>query len=593
MTMSLPNLSAGIAIKLDGSPLPATQFDRLTEVSVEQSLHLPSMCTLRLHDVGNQPSKAIFFQLLDQNSLPIGAELEVSLGREGTPASVFKGEITAVELDAANEHMPRIVVRAYDRAHRLLRGRHSRSFVNMADSDIASKLAQEVGLSAEVESTNPVHEYVFQYNQTNWEFLRQRAARLGFECFVRDRVLHFAKPRNGQQVGPEQRLWDNLLDIRVRMVSSFQASQVVVRAWDMKSKEAIVGTASSGSMHPTIGETRNGAAISADFGDATEYMVNQPLASQAEATALAGAIYDDLDGTFVEAEGTCLGDPSLVPGMTVKLPTLGQKLSGDYYLTSVSHTVGSDAAYTTAFAISGRRSQTLHELVHSSDTGPGLPSAVIGLVTNNTDPDGLGRVKVKFPWLDDTEESWWARPASPMAGASRGLYILPEINDEVLVTFEHGEITRPFILGGLWNGQDAPPKTNNEVVTSSKVNERLWKTRAGHTISLDDTEGSEKVTIVDKTENNKIVIDSANNSIALTAAGDVTITATGKVAVNATGDATVDAQNATVTSKQNATVTANAQLKMHGATVAIEADAQLELKSAGVLTVKGSVVMIN
>jgi uncharacterized protein involved in type VI secretion and phage assembly len=202
-------------------------------------------------------------------------------------------------------------------------------------------------------------------------------------------------------------------------------------------------------------------------------------------------------------------------------------------------------------------------------------------------------VKVKFPWLDESEESWWARPASPMAGASRGLFILPEINDEVLVTFEHGEITRPFILGGLWNGQDAPPKTNNEVVTSSKVNERLWKTRAGHTISLDDTEGAEKVTIVDKTTRNKIVIDSSNNSIALTATGDVTITATGKVAVNATGDATVDAQNATVTSKQNATVTANAQLKMHGATVAIEADAQLELKSSGLLTVKGSMVMIN
>src|SRR5207248_7358061 len=153
--------------------------------------------------------------------------------------------------------------------------------------------------------------------------------------------------------------------------------------------------------------------------------------------------------------------------------------------------------------------------------------------------------------------------------------------------------TRPFILGGLWNGQDAPPKTNNEVVTSSKVNERMWKTRAGHIISLDDTEGSEKITIVDKTTSNKIVIDSATNSVAVMASGDVTVTASGKVAVTATADATIDAQNATVTAKQNATVTANAQLKMHGATVAVEADAQLELKSAGIVTIKGSMVMIN
>src|SRR5262249_41939314 len=160
----------------NGENLSADRYARLTEVSVEQSLHLPSMCTIRLHDIGSQPSRATFFQLLDQDALPIGAELEVSLGREGPAEVVFKGEITAVELEASTERMPRIVVRAYDRAHRLMRGRHSRSFVQMADSDIVSKLATEVGLSAQAESTNPVHDYVFQYNQTNWEFLRQRAA---------------------------------------------------------------------------------------------------------------------------------------------------------------------------------------------------------------------------------------------------------------------------------------------------------------------------------------------------------------------------------------------------------------------------------
>src|SRR5213078_1606368 len=134
--------------------------------------------------------------------------------------------------------------------------------------------------------------------------------------------------------------WDNLLDMRVQMVSSFQADQVVVRAWDMSTKQAVVGTASQGSMAPQIGESRSGSAISSDFGTATEYVVNQPLASQAEANTLAKALYDELDGTFVEAEGTCLGDPSLSPGMTVKFPTLGERLSGDYYLTLVTHSAG-------------------------------------------------------------------------------------------------------------------------------------------------------------------------------------------------------------------------------------------------------------
>jgi hypothetical protein len=333
--------------------------------------------------------------------------------------------------------------------------------------------------------------------------------------------------------------------------------------------------------------------MAADFGDATVYSVNQPLDSQAEADSLAKALYDDLDGTFVEAEGTCLGDPSLKAGKTVKLPTLGERLSGDYYLTSVVHTVRSNTAYTTSFVISGRRNHSLYDMVQGPDGGSSLPNAVVALVTNNTDPDGMGRVKVKFPWLDDAEESWWARPATPMAGSSRGMFFLPEVNDEVLVTFEHGDFTRPFILGSLWNGQDSPPKTNNEVVGSSKVNERILKTRAGHTISLDDTEGSEKITIVDKTDNNKIVITSSDNTIAITASGDVKVTSTGKTIVNATADVTVDAQNATVTAKQNASMTATAELKLHGATVAIEADAKMDIKSSGILVINGSLVKIN
>jgi uncharacterized protein involved in type VI secretion and phage assembly len=591
--MSLPRFTATIDLKVNGSPVSADQFARVSEVTVEQSLHLPSMCLIWLHDVEAEASRAVFFGVLDQDAFPIGAELSVGLSREGEPQSVFAGEITAVEMEAANDQPPRVLVRAYDRSHRLHRGLHSRSFLNMADSDIVSKIAQEVGLSASADSTSPTHDYVFQYNQTNWEFLRQRAVRNGFECYVDDRTLHFAKPRNGQDAGPDQRLWDNLLDIRVKMSSSFQASSVVVRAWDMKAKEAIVGTASSGSAAPTIGESKNGQAMAADFGDATIYAVNQPLDSQAEADSLAAALYDDLDGTFVEAEGTCLGDPSLKAGKTVKLPTLGERLSGDYYLTSVVHSVRTNATYTTSFVISGRRSRSLYDTVQGPGSGSSLPNAVIGLVTNNTDPDGLGRVKVKFPWLDDAEESWWARPATPMAGSSRGMFFLPEVNDEVLVAFEHGDFTRPFVLGSLWNGQDSPPKTNNEVVGSSKVNERILKTRAGHTISLDDTEGSEKISIIDKTENNKIVITASDNSIAITASGDVKVTSTGKTTVNATGDVTIDAQNATVTSKQNASVSATAELKLHGATVTIEADAKMDIKSSGMLVINGSLVKIN
>ena len=99
---------------------------------------------------------------------------------------------------------------------------------------------------------------------------------------------------------------------------------------------------------------------------------------------------------------------------------------------------------------------------------------VIGIVTNNNDPKSQGRIKVKFPWLDQKYESEWARLASPMAGKNRGLYCLPEVEDEVLVMFEHGDVRRPYILGALWNGKDAPPAENDK----GENNLRLLKSRS-------------------------------------------------------------------------------------------------------------------
>jgi uncharacterized protein involved in type VI secretion and phage assembly len=104
----------------------------------------------------------------------------------------------------------------------------------------------------------------------------------------------------------------------------------------------------------------------------------------------------------------------------------------------------------------------VNEAVQRESRSGRIHGVVVGLVTNNQDPDGLGRVKVKFPWLSDVDESSWARIAAPMAGKQRGACFLPEVDDEVLVAFEHGDMRFPYVLGALWNGQDAPPVTNSD-----------------------------------------------------------------------------------------------------------------------------------
>lgn len=182
----------------------------------------------------------------------------------------------------------------------------------------------------------------------------------------------------------------------------------------------------------------------------------------------------------------------------------------------------------------------------------------VGIVTNNQDPDGLGRVRVRFPWLDDAAASFWARVATPMAGKERGLYFLPEVDDEVLVAFQNGRVDAPVVLGGLWNGKDKPPADNGD----GKNNLRVIKSRSGHQVRLDDTDGKGKIEIIDSSGKNKVVIDTSANTVTIAADADITIrSANGKLAlsgksveIKSTGSTEVSARQASVKASGNLTL---------------------------------------
>lgn len=138
---------------------------------------------------------------------------------------------------------------------------------------------------------------------------------------------------------------------------------------------------------------------------------------------------------------------------------------------------------------------------------------VVALVTDVEDPDGLGRVKVRFPWLADEPQSNWCRVASVLAGPEHGLYFAPEIDTEALVAFEHGDFSFPYIVGYLWNGDAVPP--------AAELQQRTIKSVSGNLIMLDDRDGEEGITLTDKHGNtiimNKDGIEIKAKKITLTA----------------------------------------------------------------------------
>jgi uncharacterized protein involved in type VI secretion and phage assembly len=129
-----------------------------------------------------------------------------------------------------------------------------------------------------------------------------------------------------------------------------------------------------------------------------------------------------------------------------------------------------------------------------------IAGVATGLVKSLDDPEQLGRVQLEFPWMsEESPESYWARIAAPMAGGERGFQLMPELGDEVLVAFDHGDLRLPYIVGFLWNGEHKPPR--------SKPEQRALVSVAGHVLEFDDTPGSEKVSLLFKGELPGITLD--------------------------------------------------------------------------------------
>ena len=216
---------------------------------------------------------------------------------------------------------------------------------------------------------------------------------------------------------------------------------------------------------------------------------------------------------------------------------------------------------------------------------------VPAIVTNNKDEDGLARIKVKFPWLSESDETYWARLMTFMAGNDRGAYFIPEVDDEVLVAFENGDINYPYILGSLWNGKDKPHEKNED----GKNDLRVFKSRSGHKVIFDDKKDNEKITIIDKTEKRKIVFDVKEKLIEVkNEEDDGKIKVYSKSDIEIKGDAKIDIiakDNITIKSDKTISLEAKDIKTKSSATTKVEAGSTLNLKSTSSAKIESSATM--
>lgn len=220
----------------------------------------------------------------------------------------------------------------------------------------------------------------------------------------------------------------------------------------------------------------------------------------------------------------------------------------------------------------------------------GIQGVSVGIVTDNEDPEGLGRVRLQYPWRDAADESHWARIATAMAGEDRGTYFLPEVGDEVLVAFEGGDIHHPYVLGALWNGQDKPPEDNAD----GNNDVRKVRSRSGHELAFDDaSEGS--VTLTTSGGHEVVLDDSSSGGIRLTTSGghEVILDDSGGGSKITVRDGS--GRNGVVLDSTAGTVDVEAGTKVSISAPMLEfaGDGNVNIEATGVLSLKGSLVKIN
>lgn len=428
-------------------------------------------------------------------------------------------------------------------------------------------------MTAEVTTTRPVHAYVLQDNRTDWEFLQDRAQRNGLELQVQGKKLVMKAPPSIEAEGVDLTYGDNLLSFRAQLTASEQVKEVEVRGWDPLKKEEIVGTAKRGEVTTEVEERSSGGdTAKKSFNDSAKVVIaREHIVNLTQATALAQAALNELEQAFITAEGEAIGDPRLRLGSELKIQNAGQRFSGSYFVTAVTHSYGQDG-YRNHFSISGRRPTDVLSLL-SPRSGGGM-QMLVGIVTNNKDDEGdRGRVKVKLPTLGADVESHWCRVVSPGAGAERGVQFLPEVDDEVLVV--GSDVNQLFVLGGLWNQRDKPPEVSSKNVAGGQVERRIIKSRTGHTLILDDSSSSPGITIVDSTGSNKLLIDTQAKSLTIEMDGDVTIKAKGSIEMKADRDIKLEA-------------TGSLSFKSSTGATSVEAGTQLNLKANATATLQAS-----
>jgi uncharacterized protein involved in type VI secretion and phage assembly len=427
-------------------------------VRVRQRLSLPSLCEVTLADPPPEIWRA-------PTPLP-GASLRLTARERSEP--LFTGEIAAIEHVFEGTQGRMVRMRGYDVLHRLGKRQPVRGHVQVTAPDLLRELVSDIGLRVSATETGPVWPRVMQYDQTDLELVAELCERSGLYFTVRDDVVHVLSLEGIGEALPIA-LGATLLEARIEVNGATTCRAVSTMAWDPLRGAPHRGSAAMARSGRSVAAVVEPALV----GASGERTLSDELAQgDDQADALAQADLDARVGREVVLWGMAEGDPRLSPGTPIEVTGVAPDLVGRYVLTEVSHTIDASGGFISELS-------TMPPAPRDRPRAAVVTTAVVSRVD---DPDRLGRVTVTLPTYGGLETDWMGVLAAG-AGSGKGLVMLPDTDDRVLVLFPRGDPAYGVVLGGLY-GSTAPP--DDAGIADGKVRRMSFMTPGGQYVRLDD-----------------------------------------------------------------------------------------------------------
>jgi Rhs element Vgr protein len=586
----IPNPSqhdvASFNILLNGAAMDASY--EVLSISIDKEINRIPTAKIVLKD---GDASLANFEISNKEDFVPGTEIVIKIGFDSKNNQAFKGIITKHTIKVKESGDTQLLIECKDIAVRMTVGRHSHYFLDVKDSEVFDLLINNYeGLNGEITSTNLKHKELVQHHLSNWDFMLLRAEANGMLVNVDDGKIQINRPDTTSDPVLQVSYGSSIIEFEAEMDARNQWANVEAVSWDYTNQQlfkANISEAKAFTQHGNIPGSDLSGAIQLDKFELNHsgHLMEQELQDWVDGTMLRSRLGK------IRGRARVTGFAGIKPGNMLKLTGVGNRFNGNAYVTAVKQDMGDGTWYTQIqFGLDPQRYNAVNKDVNDFQAA-GLIGSISGLqigivVQLENDPDGEDRVLVKIPVIDADSNGTWVRVACLDAGANRGSFFRPEIDDEVIVGFINDDPRHGVMLGMLNSSAKPAPLTAKDA-----NDEKGFFTRSKMRIHIND---DTKTITIDTPAGNSIKLDEDGKKI------EIKDQNSNKINMSSSGISLESQQSIEIKAGSNLTLSAGASLTIGGASLSVKADGSLGLEgaatkisSSGITEISGSLVKIN